>query len=680
MKDQLQQLFQEILIDMGIADVVPDVTISDDIQHGEYTTNAAMKIAAMSKSKGQRSKVSPMDIALQVKEVISRQLSAVRHDIPDQKIDKQHQKHAGNQVKKDKLQDIDQQDAMRESVLSAINRVEVVSPGFINVFLGESFLSSQLAQVLKDKERYGMSHTRVPLPLDGETGGNSLPIMVEFAHPNTHKAFHIGHLRNITTGEGIVRLLEAAGYDVIRSNYQGDVGMHIAKALYALVEIAPYKDELQDVKGVQERVEFLGKAYAVGSKAFEEDESAKERIKDFNYLVYAAAERFAGERGLPKPSTDYLSFIKGQKDMVDTVFALWKETRQWSLDYFETIYRRVGTHYDRYYFESECLTGVDDAHDAVKNGVLEESDGAIIFPGKKHGLDTRVFVNSLGLPTYEAKELALSQMEATEFGALSHIIHCVGPEQSSFFAVTFKAEELIGYVPAGVQYHLAYGWVRLKHGKMSSRSGNVILGEWLLDEAKKSIYEILDRSSSSLKENPLKVEEREDIAEKAAIAAVKYAFLRVSTNQEIAFDLKESVSFDGDSGPYLLYSYARCRSVLRRSASSKGNAVDSMEEKNAVYHDTKYIIHTTNLNVEEHFLARLISYFPEVVADAARNLAPNTICSYLFRLAQAYNLFYQKHTILGGQEASKRLALTTATAQVLKNGLHLLGIETVERM
>lgn len=673
MKGQLQQLLQEILTDMGVADVVPDVTVSDDVRHGEYTTNVAMRLSKQFKKP-------PMDIALQVKSSIEERVLNLGHKSHDQKIGKQHQKRAGKHAKNDKLQDTEQVRGSHDAVLSAIKRVDVVPPGFINVFLDESFLSSQLAQVLKDKERYGMSHIRVSLSLDGETGGNSLPIMVEFAHPNTHKAFHIGHLRNITTGESIVRLLEAAGYDVIRSNYQGDVGMHIAKALYALVEIAPYKDKVQDVKGVRERVEFLGKAYAAGSKAFEEDESAKERIKDFNYLVYAAAERFAGEQGLPKPSTDYLSFVKGQKDMIDTVFTLWKETRQWSLDYFETIYRRVGTHYDRYYFESECLTGVDDARDAVKNGVLEESDGAIIFPGKKHGLDTRVFVNSLGLPTYEAKELALSQMEAAEFGALSHIIHCVGPEQSSFFAVTFKAEELIGYVPAGVQYHLAYGWVRLKHGKMSSRSGNVILGEWLLDEAKKSIYEILDRSPSPLKENPLKVEEREDIAEKAAIAAVKYAFLRVSTNQEIAFDLKESVSFDGDSGPYLLYSYARCRSVLRRNALSKGNAVGSVEENNDVYIDTRFGTHAANLNAEEHFLARLVSYFPEVVADATRNLAPNTVCTYLFRLAQAYNLFYQKHTILGVPEASKRLVLTAATAQVLKNGLHLLGIETVERM
>jgi arginyl-tRNA synthetase len=270
-----------------------------------------------------------------------------------------------------------------------------------------------------------------------------------------------------------------------------------------------------------------------------------------------------------------------------------------------------------------------------------------------------VFVNSLGLPTYEAKELALSRMESTEFGTLSRIIHCVGPEQASFFIVTFKAEELMGYVPPGVQYHLAYGWVRLKHGKMSSRSGNVVLGEWLLNEAKASIYEILKQNESKYTK-----EEQDEIAEKGAVAAVKYAFLKVSTGQEIAFDLKESVSFDGDSGPYLLYSYARCKSVLRK-AQSNGDQVSATATG------------TTGMNTEERALARHIHFFPEVVRAAATDLSPNVLCTYLFTLAQTFNVFYQKHTIVGEPQ---RIALTGATAQALHNGLHLLGIATVERM
>lgn len=418
-------------------------------------------------------------------------------------------------------------------IADKIPGASVAGPGFINIKLTSEALVKLLSEATE-------------LHIEPKT---SKKVMVEFAHPNTHKAFHIGHLRNISTGEAIVRLLEASGVEVVRANYQGDVGMHIAKAVYALTSIEPYKDQVQAIIGVKERVEFLGKAYAAGSKAYEEDEAAKEKIHDYNYLVYASAQRFQEEKGVPRSSTNYLEFVK-DKSEVDKVYELWKETRQWSLDYFEDIYRRVGTHYDRYYFESECLAGVDLAKDAVEKGVLEKSEGAIIFNGKPYELDTRVFVNSLGLPTYEAKELALAKKEFAEFGELEKIIHVVGPEQSSFFQITFKAEELLG-IQKDQQYHMTYGWVKLKHGKMSSRTGNVVLGEWLLDEVKKRVSETYKDS--------------EGVSDAIAVGAVKYSFLKVGINQEIAFDIDESISFEGNSGPYLQYTYARAQSVLRKS-------------------------------------------------------------------------------------------------------------------
>ncbi len=570
----------------------------------------------------------------------------------------------------------------------------------------------------------GVSHVSCPVPRT---------IMVEFAHPNTHKAFHIGHLRNITTGETIVRLLESQGNRVIRANYQGDVGMHIAKALYALLEVSPYKDDVDNIVGVKERTEFLGKAYAAGSKAFEDPspdgEKAKGIIKDLNSLIYASAQRYAREVGRNPGSTDYLKLVVNHVHPLERVYALWKETRQWSLDYFETIYARVHTTYDRKFFESECLSGVDTAKDAVKKKILEESDGAIIFRGEPYGLETRVFVNSLGLPTYEAKELALAPMEASEFGLPDKIIHCVGPEQTSFFKVTFKAEELLGLVPANVQYHLAYGWVKLKEGKMSSRTGNVILGEWLIDEVKKAIQIIIDSNTSKQndtlpeKVEPFTEEKDEDIAETLAIAAIKYAFLKVSTNQEIAFDLKESINTNGDSGPYLIYTYARARSVLRKASELQSvyNGVKASEHQSvesgikasklqSVSDDASTPRRNdASYNSDEHLVARLISQFPDVVKASADNYAPNTLCTYLFQLAQAFNSFYGKNPILekaserqsaeNGIKASElqsvsddastlrrhdattqRLALTSATAQVIKNGLHLLGIKTLERM
>lgn len=672
MKIEIQAFFAGIVKKLGIDNAVIVVTVPENPQHGDYTTNVAMLLAG-------RLKAPPVKIA---------------HQIIDQ-------------IQTDQ----------KNSPIPWLDRVEVAPPGFINLYVSKASLSNELRRVLAEKERYG--ETRYTSITHSDTGefeqksspikreqnrkkndsisdtkngqefdnnsvsekksaekdtelsdqsfgntslgrGNNKKIMVEFAHPNTHKAFHIGHLRNITTGESVVRLLESQGHTVIRANYQGDVGMHIAKALYALLNVSPFKDEVHTVMGVKNRVEFLGKAYAAGSKAFEEDEKAKERIKDFNYFVYASAERFAAERGLPKPTTDYLAFVEGDRTIVDTVFALWKETRQWSLDYFDSVYTRVSTHYDRFYFESECLGGVDRARDAVKKGVLKESDGAVIFDGKPHKLDTRVFVNSLGLPTYEAKELALSAMESTEFGDLDRIIHCVGPEQASFFKVTFKAEELLGIVKPDVQYHLAYGWVKLKEGKMSSRLGNVVLGEWLIEEVKKEVLSIIETTN---KQQDI---DKDAVSEALAIGAIKYAFLKVSTNQEIAFDLKESINTNGDSGPYLMYTYARCQSVLRKAGNTSDLRLDTRKKEAQ-----------SLFGSEERLVARMILQFPDVVADAATRLTPNVLCTYLFQLAQQFNVLYAKEPIIGND---LRVALTAATAQVLKNGLYLLGINVLERM
>ncbi len=631
MKLQMQQLLIQVIAGMGITDITPEVEVPEDASHGDYTTNVAMILTKTLKK-------SPMEIALQVKEGIRNQELGIRNKARDQNIGKH------SQITSDTLASLD--------TLSAIDRVEVTPPGFINIFLTEASFITHLQEVLKQKEGNRIASMNnspsSPSYFKRGVGGVTKKIMVEYAHPNTHKAFHIGHLRNITTGESIIRLLESQGNEIIRVNYQGDVGMHIAKCLYSLLH-GPHRTQMTHMThtSIQEKVEFLGKAYAAGSKAYDEDPAAKEEIGVINKKIYA-------------------------KD--PAVYGLYRETRQWSLDYFEAIYRRVGSRFDRYYFESEVYEpGKKLVRAGLEKGIFEESDGAIIFPGTKYGLHNRVFTTGEGNATYEGKELALAVMETSEHGKIDRIIHVVGPEQASFFQVTFKAEELLGIVKPGVQHHLIYGWVKLKHGKMSSRSGNVVLGEWLLDEAKKAINSILDKSESKYTKG-----EHEEIAEKAAVAAVKYAFLKVGTTSEIAFDIKESVNFQGDSGPYLQYTYARCKSVLRKA--HVGNAPQPPLKVRGGEGGV------TGLNPEERSVLRLIQWFPDVVAEAAKNLSPSALCTYLFKLAQAYNLFYAKHSILSPNHPNSpnipnvRIPLTAATAQVLKNGLYLLGIETLEQM
>ncbi len=616
MKVQLRYLLQYILQDMGVSDVVPDVSISEDAVHGEYTSNIAMKASKALKK-------APMEIALQVVDKIN---AAKAGNVPnggDLNTAKEDHKLSGDESYNKSLQD-------SSEFLSTVDRIEVVAPGFINFFVTEASLSSRVARVPKDAESYGTSHTRVPLLLEELGQSDPRHIMVEFAHPNTHKAFHIGHLRNITTGESLIRLLEATGHTVTRVNYQGDVGMHIAKCLWAMLHVPECNPEAVRGQDIHVRVEFLGKAYAAGSAKYEEDESAKKAIGEINKQIYA-------------------------KD--PAIYPLYQETRAWSLEYFAGVYARVNTRYDRLYFESETYeSGKKTVLDGVKKGIFEESDGAVIFPGEKYGLHTRVFITKEGNATYEGKDMGLAPMQHADYHP-DLIMHVLGPEQYSYTRVIFKALDLLFPDTANRQFHKRYGWVKLKHGKMSSRSGNVVLGEWLLDEAKQSICEILNQSKSEYTDA-----EREEIAEKGAVAAVKYAFLRVGTDQEISFDIKESVSFDGDSGPYLLYTYARCKSVLRKVAANV---------------PTKGMISTTGYNAEERMLARFISFYPEIVEETAHTLSPNMLCTYLFKLAALFNTMYQAHVIVGDD---KRIALTQAAAQTLHNGLHLLGIDTVERM
>lgn len=450
---------------------------------------------------------------------------------------------------------------------------------------------------------------------------DSKKIMFEFAHPNTHKAFHIGHLRNITTGECLSRLYEAVGAKVVRANYQGDVGLHIAKAIYG-IQINGFDDP----KDVKKRAEYLGKVYAVGATKYEESDEVKEVVSEINKKIYDKSD--------------------------PEVNKLYETTRQWSLDYFDSIYKRVYTKFDRFYFESETAErGKEIAIEAVNKGILVESNGAIIFEGSKYGLHDRVFISGKGVPTYEAKDLGLAELQFKEYN-LDKIIHTVGPEQTEYFRVVFKALEFIQPDTKDREVHVPYGWVRLKEGKMSSRTGNVVLAEDILDQARENII--------------AKYNIDNDLAEKIAVGAVKYSFLKHGLTQEISFDLNESISLEGNSGPYIQYTYARTQSVLAKA---------SFEVRNLKAND--------QVNSEELLILRSLIKYPEVVESAVSNYSPNLVCNYLYDLASKFNAFYSKHRIIGLEDKNDenfRILLTKSAGQVLKNGLKLLGIQAPERM
>ena len=503
-----------------------------------------------------------------------------------------------------------------DSIESAdfIEKKELVKPGFINFWLTDSYYLAHLRKI--EEEQFDLESLHL---------GKNKKVIIEFAHPNTHKLFHIGHLRNITSGEALSRILTRLGNNVIRANYQGDVGLHIAKCLWQLqIILKKQGDSFLKDKTLHEKIALLGQAYSDGSKAYESNPASKEQIIELNRMIY---------------------------EQHGDIIPLWKETRQWSLEYFNAIYKRVNTTFNRLFFESELPERAKEiVKEALKKKVLSESKGAVVFKGEKHNLDTRVFLNSIGLPTYEGKELALAEKEFSVFGEVDRCIHIVGPEQSSFFNVTFKVEELLDPKKyKDKQFHLTGGWVRLKHGKMSSRSGVVIEGEWLLNEAKKRILKEFKCDDST--------------AEIVAVAAVKYSFLKKGISSEMIFDFDESISMDGNSGPYLLYAYVRTQSVLKKAGVIK-----------------KFAIST--INREEKALLQKLHKFPEIVLQAGESFSPSVIAHYLYGISQDYNLFYQKHSILKAEPETLnfRVILTKHVGHVIKTGLNLLGIETVEQM
>lgn len=455
-------------------------------------------------------------------------------------------------------------------------------------------------------------------------------IMVEFAHPNTHKPVHIGHLRTMITGESIARILGVVGYKVVRANYQGDVGMHIAKCLWGIMRDKDWEENIKNLKTISERAKFLGTVYALGGQAYEKEEQAKKEIEEINAKIYSQDK---------------------------SLRELYKKTRKWSLDYFDYVYRRVGTYFDRFYFESECFEmGKKIVLDGLKKGIFKESQGAIIFEGSKYGLHDRVFVNSKGLPTYEAKDMALARLQFGEYDP-REILHVVAKEQIEYFRVMFKALEFTLPESIGREKHLVYGWVSLKEGKMSSRTGQVILAEWLLDEAEKEIAEVMSGREIKNKSGAIK---------KIAVAAVKYSMLKTGISNDIIFDVNEAVSLTGNSGPYLLYIVTRINSILKK-----------IKVKKQKLKFTEFKIES----VEKVLLLNL-SKFDEIIKGAAGHKDPSLVAKYLFELAQTFNNFYQACPVLQAETGIKdfRLQLIVRVKEVMEEGLSLLGIETVEEM
>ncbi len=453
-----------------------------------------------------------------------------------------------------------------------IERVEMVGPGFINFYLSQKFFKESLKEIMEKGESFGR----------GEHA-KGFKVMVEHTDPNPFKEFHIGHLMPNVIGSTLARIFEWNGAEVKQVNYQGDVGLHVAKALWA------------------------GGDYAKGNQAYEEDAQAKVQIEELNKKIYDKSDSEVNDR-----------YQKGKKE---------------SLEKFEEIYKKLGTKFDHYFFESETgEVGKKIVLDNVPQ-VFEESEGAIVYKGSH----TRVFINSKGLPTYEAKDLGNAKIKA-EWWPYDLSVVVTGNEIRDYFKVVLEAMEKVLPELAKKTKHLPHGMLRLPSGKMSSRTGNVIIAQDLIEEVREKV--------------------KDD--EQVAMGAIKYMILRQSIGNDIIFDIDKSVSVEGDSGVYLQYAHARASSLLEK-AGKPGN----IEGETGVVRE----------------IEKMLYRFPEVVERAGQEYSPNYITTYLTELASAFNNFYAHEQVLeDSSEALYRLAIVEAFKMVMKNGLSILGIPAPERM
>jgi len=486
--------------------------------------------------------------------------------------------------------------------------------GYINFSITQDNRMQNVRKILQAGELYGRNSFY-----------QDKKIMVEYTDPNPFKVFHVGHLMPNVIGESIATLLEFSGASVVRANYQGDVGRHVAMALWGMQK--KNNEMPNDTATLEEKTHYLGVCYAFGNDAFESDETAKAEIIATNKSIYEQSD--------------------------EQINALYEKGRTWSLDKFEEIYKVLGTTFDEYFYESQTWRKGKELVEANVPGIFEESDGAVIFDGEQYDLHKRVFINSAGLTTYEAKDLGLA-FEKRSRRECDHYMIVTAVEQQPYFCVVFKAIELVESSFVGTLENIAHGLLQLKTGKMSSRAGDIISGEDVIAEAQAvATQKISEKTNEKV---------QADLIDIIAIAGIKFSILKQSIEKNTIYNHEEALSFEGDSGPYIQYTYVRTASVMQK--------VQNFTMEDPLIFDQQM-----------HEIIYLLDLFPEIIHKATRERAPHYVANYLIELTRAFNSYYANNKILSDEEvSSSRVALTQAVGIVIKNGLHVLGIKTPKKM
>ena len=532
-----------------------------------------------------------------------------------------------------------------EYIVGSVEEVESFSviKGFVNFNISNEYWIKNLISSFSN-ENFG-----VILP-----GENSKLVMIEYSSPNTNKPLHLGHIRNNLLGFSISEILKANGSRVVKTNIVNDRGIHICKSMYAWQKWGNGKTpENSGMKG----------DHLVGEFYVEFDKNYKAEIAE---LVNKGFTREDAESKAPSIIAARELLLKWEAGDTETV-NLWKRMNEWVYAGFDVTYRKLGVDFDKIYYESETyLVGKEEVLRGVRENIfIQKEDTSVWADLTDVGLDEKILLRNDGTSVYITQDIGTAKMRYNDF-EIDKMVYVVGNEQNYHFQILAVLLDKLGFSWGKDLYHFSYGMVELPSGKMKSREGTVVDADDLVDE----MIQVAREMSAELgKLETLSKEEAEETFRIIALGALKYFILKVDPRKNMMFNPSESIDFNGNTGPFIQYTYARIKSVLRKSAESKINIENNVK--------------INSLSAKEKDLLKRITLYPLAVKEAGEYYSPAIIANYCYDLVKEFNQFYHEHSILSEPDKDQRnfrLILSATVAEVIKKGMTLLGIEMPERM
>ena len=518
-----------------------------------------------------------------------------------------------------------------------------VVKGFLNIEISDAHYINFFNEI-KDQSQFGFK-----TPSSKEKA-----VMVEYSSPNTNKPLHLGHVRNVILGYSVSEILKASGKNVYKTQIINDRGIHICKSMLAWKrfgnEETPQSSGLKGDKLVGNYYVKFDKEYKVEIQQLISEGQTEEEAKKNAPILLEAQQML-------------LKWEAGDEEVV----ALWKMMNGWVYEGFDATYKSIGVDFDKLYYESQTyLLGKEFVAEGLKTGVfIKKEDGSVWCDLTEDGLDEKIVLRSDGTAVYMTQDIGPAIQRTKDFPDVGGMVYTVGNEQEYHFQVLFLIIKKLGFEWADNLYHLSYGMVDLPSGKMKSREGTVVDADDLVDEMAQTAGEISEELGKLDGYSP---EEKQVLYKKIGLGALKYFILKVDPRKRILFDPKESIDFQGNTGPFIQYTYARIQSILRKS-----NIEDTVTLNNV----------DMALHPKERELIKQLELFPEVIQNAADNYSPALIANYTYELVREFNSFYQNVSILGADtDAEKvfRVQLAQSVANTIKNAFGLLGISVPERM